>query len=85
MRQLYPADWQTMVNNSKVVQCFGANTMVAAADMAAIVGWPDPAGLMGIGRDEMLLQIAGDEAVIAKLPNYRSDPVFAGAFDENPF
>jgi len=36
LRHLYPSDWQTMVNNSKVVQCFGANTMVAASDMAAM-------------------------------------------------
>ena len=33
----------------------------------------------------MLLQIAGDEAVIAQLPNYLTDPAFAGKADKNPF
>ncbi|MFN3857429.1 MAG: type IV secretory system conjugative DNA transfer family protein [Caulobacter sp.] len=85
LRQLYPEDWQVMVNNCKVVQCFGANTMLAANDMAAIVGWRDGASVLNLAPDEMLLQIAGDEAVVAKTPNYLTDPAFAGMFDTNPF
>ncbi len=82
---LYPDDWRTMVNNCKVVQCFGANTMLAATDMASIVGWRDGGAVLDLEPDEMLLQIAGDEAVLAALPNYRSDPAFAGTYDENPY
>ena len=33
----------------------------------------------------MILQIAGDEPVIARKPNYLSDPAFAGQADPNPF
>src|SRR3546814_12963680 len=29
--------------------------------------------------------VAGDIAVVAKLPNYRLDPAFAGLFDGNPY
>lgn len=85
LQNLYPQDWQTMVNNSKVVQCFGANTLLAADTMAQLVGHPDPFGVLALPHDEMLLQIAGDEAVVAKVPNYRCDPAFAGMFDENPY
>src|SRR3546814_13448365 len=67
-----------MVNNSKVVQCFGANTLLAAQTMAGLVGHPDPVGVLALPPDEMLLQVAGDIAVVAKLPNYRLDPAFAG-------
>ncbi|MGX5712571.1 type IV secretory system conjugative DNA transfer family protein [Sphingopyxis terrae subsp. ummariensis] len=82
---LYPNDWQTMVNNSKVVQCFGANTMLAATTMSGLVGHEDPNGVLALPPDEMLLQVAGDEAVIAKLPNYRFDAAFQSCFDDNPF
>ncbi|HMO74153.1 MAG TPA: type IV secretory system conjugative DNA transfer family protein [Sphingopyxis sp.] len=85
LRHLYPHDWQTMINNSKVVQCFGANTMLAAQSMADLVGHRDPLGVLQLPPDEMLLQIAGDEAVVAKVPNYRHDPAFGAAFDTNPY
>ena len=34
LQNLYPNDWPTMVNNCRAVQCFGANTMLAAEAMA---------------------------------------------------
>lgn len=85
LQHLYPHDWQTMINNSKVVQCFGANTLLAARSMADLVGHPDPLGVLQLPPDEMLLQVAGDEAVVAKLPNYRTDPAFGTLFDTNPY
>jgi type IV secretion system protein VirD4 len=85
LQHLYPHDWQTMINNSKVVQCFGANTLLAARSMADLVGHPDPLGVLQLPPDEMLLQVAGDEAVVAKLPNYRADPAFGTLFDTNPY
>lgn len=85
LRQLYPNDWQTMVNNSKVVQLFGANTMLAATEMSNMVGYFDGHSVLDLKPDEMLLQIAGDEAVIAKLPSYLRDPPFKGLYDTNPF
>ena len=33
----------------------------------------------------MLLQLAGDEAVIAQKPNYLQDDTFSGKFNNNPF
>lgn len=84
LRNLYPRDWQTMVNNCRAVQCFGANTMLAAESMSKLVGFPSPGQLLELEPDEMLLQLSGDVPVIARLPNYREDPVFAGMYDANP-
>ncbi|MBU2531680.1 MAG: type IV secretory system conjugative DNA transfer family protein [Alphaproteobacteria bacterium] len=85
IKRNYPADWPTMINNCRVVQCFGANNMNAARDMSDLVGLGTAEGVLDLKRHEMLLQIAGDEAVYARLPNYLADPVFAGQFDANPF
>ena len=85
LKTLYPRDWQTMVNNSRVFQAFGANNLGAAEEMAALVGFVSGRQFLEMERGEMLLQIAGDEAVVAKLPNYLTDPVFEGQFDANPF
>lgn len=82
---LYPRDWQTMVNNCRAIQCFGANTMLAAEAMAGLVGFGSPEQLLDLEDDEILLQLSGDLPVIARLPNYRADPVFAHLFDANPF
>ncbi|MDZ4113580.1 MAG: type IV secretory system conjugative DNA transfer family protein [Brevundimonas sp.] len=84
LQNLYPRDWQTMVNNCRAVQCFGANTMLAAESMSNLVGFPSPGQLLELEPGEMLLQLSGDAPVIARLPNYREDPVFAGMFDANP-
>lgn len=84
LKHLYPTEWQTMINNCRVVQAFGANNMVAAQDMADLVGFGTGSSILELEQDEMLLQIAGDEAVVAKRPSYRTDPAFRGLFDENP-
>ena len=85
LQNLYPNDWPTMVNNCRAVQCFGANTMLAAEAMARLVGFHSPDKLLELDDDEILLQLSGDLPVIARLPNYLNDPVFAGLYDANPF
>jgi type IV secretion system protein VirD4 len=85
LRNLYPSDWQTMLNNSHVVPCFGANNMLSARTMAEIVGFDDAQAVLDLDHDEMLLQIGGDRAVLAKKPDYRNDAPFAGLFDKNPY
>lgn len=85
LQHLYPNDWPSMVNNCRSVQCFGANTMLAARSMSALVGYQAPEQLLELEDNEMLLQLSGDLPVLARLPNYRTDPVFAGMFDPNPF
>lgn len=84
IRNLYPEDWQTMVNNCRVFQAFGAANLAAAREMSDLVGFLTPEAVLDLERGEMLLQIAGDEAVVARLPNYLTDPAFAGMADANP-
>lgn len=84
LKYLYPTDWPTMLNNCAVIQTFGANNLNAARDMADLTGFVSGEAFLGLERSEMLLQIAGDEVVVAKRPNYLSDPIFAGQFDQNP-
>ncbi len=85
LRLLYPADWQTMINNCQVVQCFGSFNAMAAADVADLTGFTPPSAVLDLDEREMILQISGDQPVIARVPNYRFDPPFQGMFDPNPY
>lgn len=84
LHRLYPADWETMVNNCKVLQAFGANNMNAAGSMSALTGYSRPWEVLDLDYNEMILLIGGDEAVISQRPDYLKDPMFRGMFDENP-
>lgn len=85
LQLLYPRDWKTMVNNCRVLQCFGALNQVAADDMAALTGFRDGTSVLDLDANEMVLQVGGDQAVVAQLPNYLVDPAFHGLFDANPY
>ena len=85
LQRLYPLDWPTMVNNSKVLQAFGSNNLMASRAVTDLTGFADAQAILDLDADEMLLQIGGDEAVIAQRPNYLTDPAFQGLFDANPF
>lgn len=85
IQRLYADDWQTMVNNARVIQAFGANTLLAARGVTELTGYAPPSAVLGVEPEEMILQIAGDEPVLARKPNYLADPAFAGLADPNPF
>jgi type IV secretion system protein VirD4 len=82
--QLYPQDWETMVNNCKVLQTFGPNNMLAAEGMGKLTGFHSPHEILDLDYDELILLVGGDEAVIAQRPSYLDDPAFAGLYDDNP-
>ncbi len=84
LHRLYPADWETMVNNCKVLQAFGANNMNAASAMAGLTGFSQPREILDLDFNEMILLIGGDEAVISQRPDYLKDPMFRGMHDDNP-
>lgn len=85
LQMLYSRDWKTMVNNCRVLQCFGALNQVAADSMAEMTGFLSGNAMLDLRPDEMVLQLAGDEAVIAQLPNYLADPAFKSLYDVNPY
>ncbi|MBX3679806.1 MAG: type IV secretory system conjugative DNA transfer family protein [Rhodocyclaceae bacterium] len=85
LQMLYPHDWKTMVNNCRVLQCFGALNMNASRDIAEMTGFDTPEAVLDLREDEMVLQLAGDDAVVARVPNYLKDEPFIGLYDENPY
>ena len=85
MRNLYPRDWETLLNNCRVQQYFGTTTAVAADAVVEVTGFGPREAVLELNRDEMLLNVAGDEPVVARKPNYRFDAPFQGLFASNPF
>ena len=79
-----PTSWRTILNNCRVVQAFGAPNMSAASGIAELFALMNPARILALGNKEMIVQIAGDDAFIARRPNYLTEPAFAGKFDPNP-
>jgi type IV secretion system protein VirD4 len=53
--------------------------------MAEMTGFLSGNAMLDLRPDEMVLQLAGDEAVIAQLPNYLADPAFKNLYDVNPY
>lgn len=84
LRRLYPDDWQTIVNNAAVFQTFGLTNHVMATETANIVGDVDAFALRALARDRQVLAAARAKAQVCRLPDYLSDPEFAGRFDANP-
>lgn len=85
LKQCFPTSWRTLINNCRVVQAFGAPNMSAARSIAELfdVGRPDK--ILDLETDEIVVQVSGRDAFIARRPNYLVEPPFAGKFDPNPF
>jgi len=85
LQTLYPNDWTVILNNCKVHQFFGARTWMAAEQIRQVTGLFTADAILTLAHHEMLLSVAGDETVIARVPNYLADTPFDGMVDENPF
>lgn len=85
LMHLYPSQWKTILNNCKAIQAFGFPNRLACDALTEVIGSPVGIDLLDLDRDELLLQIAGDDAVIAQKANYLSDNAFANRFAENPY
>jgi type IV secretion system protein VirD4 len=83
LQAVYPNIWPTIINNCKVFQAFGCATPMMARAMEDIFMVP-AATILDLEKDELILSIYGDEPVIARKPQYYSDPVFRGQFSSNP-
>lgn len=85
LKQLYPDDWKSILNNCATQQYFGATTALSADAVLEAAAFGSRETIMSLERDEMILNLVGDEPVIARKPNYRHDPAFKGRFDPNPY
>jgi len=83
LKQLYAADWETILNNSAVIQAFGLSNGWAAKPVAEIMDMT--AGeLLAMGKNRQALLRPGRGAQITRRVDYLSDSVFSGLFDANP-
>jgi type IV secretion system protein VirD4 len=83
LKNLYPNDWQTMVNNAAVVQAFGVNNHHMAKEWADLFGRP-VGEVAALRPEQTLVQIQGQGCRICRRPDYLRDPLFQGLYEPNP-
>jgi type IV secretion system protein VirD4 len=83
LRQLYPNDWPTMVNNSGVLQVFGLPNANMAKEWAELMGqgWET---LHQLASEDAVVHRQGMGVTICRRPDYLKDSTFVGMFDKNP-
>jgi type IV secretion system protein VirD4 len=82
LRQVYPDDWQTILNNSQVLQVFGITNHTTATEWAELLGHrADELGQLAAEEAVVLRQ--GQGTLVCRRPDYLNDEVFAGQFDAN--
>jgi hypothetical protein len=77
-----PNDWQTMINNSGVLQVFGLTNHLMAKEWGEVMGVDAP-DLIGLTREESGLFVGG-EFSRCRRPDYLNDRVFRGQYNDNP-
>ena len=82
LRQVYPNDWETLINNSAVLQVFGITNHHMAKEWGELLGLPAQ-NLQELAREDAVVQRQGQGSVVCRRPDYLKDEVFAGVFDAN--
>jgi type IV secretion system protein VirD4 len=85
LRRLYPADWQTLVNNAAVLQLLQPHNLRVAQEYADLVGGFSAEEVLAMEPDEqLLLTDSSRRAWVAQRLDYLRDERFAGLWDPNP-
>jgi type IV secretion system protein VirD4 len=82
LRQVYPKDWQTIVNNSGMLQAFGITNHHMAKEWSELLGL-SLQELKELTREDAVVLRQGQGSVTCRRPDYLKDEVFAGMFDAN--
>ena len=82
LRLLYPQDWETILNNSAVIQAFGLNNGWVAKTCADILGGPIN-DLLTLKADSQILLRPGHGPITCRRADYLIDDMFRGRFDVN--
>lgn len=85
LKNLYPDDWQTILNNTGTIQIFGRNHGLALRELALICNPIEEGLLFSIGPGEQLLLRRGGKSVTARQVDYRTEKCFEEMFDQNAF
>jgi type IV secretion system protein VirD4 len=83
LRLLYPLDWETIVNNSAVIQAFGLSNGWVARGCADILG-VGADELLALEPDAQMLLRPGHGPLPCRRVDYLNDALFRGRFDANP-
>lgn len=84
IKRMLPLEWQTVLTNSAALQVFGVPNHLMASDLAPVLGDFSAEELRQMDRSHVALQMAGHKGVIARRPDYLTDPMFARLFDTHP-
>ncbi len=82
LRLLYPKDWETILNNSAVLQTFGMANHLMASEWSRVVNW-DATELQELEPEDAFVMIQGVGCKRCRRPDYLHDPPFANQFDPN--
>lgn len=83
MKEAYPNDWRTFLDNMAAVQTFGFNNRLMAEDWGNFFG-ESPETLIEIQPDEQWVHLPGHKVMRSTRMNYLRDKRFHGLFDPNP-
>ncbi len=83
LKSIYPADWESILNNSAVIQAFGMTNGWAAKSLADLMDM-NPAELLRMGRTQQALLMPGQAPQTTRRTDYLTDPQYRGLFDANP-
>jgi type IV secretion system protein VirD4 len=83
LRSSFEGDWETVLNNSGVVQVYGMTNGRMALSCAEVLG-VDAGELLRLGPNEQVLLRPGEGPRVARRVDYLTDAIFAGLYDPNP-
>ena len=83
LKRLYPADWETFVNNAGTIQAFGVTNNLMARQLSEVFGTKTPENFLTMGPDEQMILHHGGRVDHCLKLNYLNDRMFKGLFDAN--
>ena len=83
LRECYPNDWESILNNSRTLQVFGITNNNMAKEWAELLG-QRPDDLNQLASEEAAVLVQGQGSLVCRRPDYLKDEMFAGLFDANP-
>jgi type IV secretion system protein VirD4 len=83
IKHLYPTDWESILNNSAVIQCFGTTNGWAAKTIGDLLDM-NPGELLRMSPKQQQLMLPGEGSRMTQRVDYLTDPLFRGLFDPNP-
>lgn len=83
LRQNYPRDWETMLNNAGIIQLLSVPNNLMAREWGEIMG-VKPSDLLRLSRNEAVVSGSGFNPRLVRKLDYLHDSIFAGMFDPNP-